>query len=174
MGEETHGTPAPNFFFFPLFFNDTAPTEIYPLSLHDALPIYAALEAAGVIDVDDHRLADHPGLGRPNRCAADRHVGDGAWELAAIGQHQAPLRPDVAALVSAPFDDFVAAVREFAKRHGEFPRMLSRDQHFGPSDENPVSGRRRVLVNFGKRWRDGPGDRRGCPARARRPGCGPA
>src|SRR2546422_11502828 len=28
------------FFFF--FFNDTATTEIYPLSLHDALPIYAA------------------------------------------------------------------------------------------------------------------------------------
>src|SRR2546423_4833545 len=24
------------------FFNDTAPTEIYPLSLHDALPIFAA------------------------------------------------------------------------------------------------------------------------------------
>src|SRR3989442_6905700 len=28
----------PCFFFF--FFNDTAPTEIYPLSLHDALPIF--------------------------------------------------------------------------------------------------------------------------------------
>src|SRR5256885_12828257 len=28
------------FFFF--FFNDTATTEIYPLSLHDALPIYDA------------------------------------------------------------------------------------------------------------------------------------
>src|SRR6202012_6187165 len=26
---------------FHFFFNDTAPTEIYPLSLHDALPIYA-------------------------------------------------------------------------------------------------------------------------------------
>src|SRR6195256_5899453 len=25
-----------------LFFNDTAPTEIYTLSLHDALPIYTA------------------------------------------------------------------------------------------------------------------------------------
>src|SRR3990172_8423582 len=25
------------------FFNDTAPTEIYPLSLHDALPIYAVV-----------------------------------------------------------------------------------------------------------------------------------
>src|ERR1017187_9558742 len=30
--------PAPAFFFF--FFNDTATTEIYTLSLHDALPIY--------------------------------------------------------------------------------------------------------------------------------------
>src|SRR2546429_3650904 len=29
------------FFFF--FFNDTATTEIYTLSLHDALPIYAAI-----------------------------------------------------------------------------------------------------------------------------------
>src|SRR5258705_1135231 len=29
---------APLFFFF-FFFNDTATTEIYPLSLHDALPI---------------------------------------------------------------------------------------------------------------------------------------
>src|SRR5437899_6401590 len=27
--------------FFPFFFNDTAPTEIYTLSLHDALPISA-------------------------------------------------------------------------------------------------------------------------------------
>src|SRR6266496_6137335 len=25
--------------YFPFFFNDTAPTEIYSLSLHDALPI---------------------------------------------------------------------------------------------------------------------------------------
>src|SRR5260221_2614812 len=33
--------PHPFCFFF--FFNDPAPTEIYPLSLHDALPISAAL-----------------------------------------------------------------------------------------------------------------------------------
>src|SRR2546430_8620210 len=33
-------------FFF--FFNDTATTEIYTLSLHDALPISAHLRAAGV------------------------------------------------------------------------------------------------------------------------------
>src|SRR5258708_20179361 len=36
--------PMPSFLFF--FFNDTATTEIYTLSLHDALPILAALEAA--------------------------------------------------------------------------------------------------------------------------------
>src|SRR2546429_6525068 len=29
----------PSYFFF-FFFNDTATTEIYPLSLHDALPIF--------------------------------------------------------------------------------------------------------------------------------------
>src|SRR5215813_15430117 len=29
-------------FFFLFFFNDTATTEIYTLSLHDALPIYAS------------------------------------------------------------------------------------------------------------------------------------
>src|SRR3954467_12864440 len=31
-----------NCFFFFFFFNDTATTEIYPLSLHDALPIYSS------------------------------------------------------------------------------------------------------------------------------------
>src|SRR2546430_12756224 len=34
-----------NFFFF--FFNDTATTEIYTLSLHDALPIFRRLSADG-------------------------------------------------------------------------------------------------------------------------------
>src|SRR5687768_17712132 len=33
--------------FFLFFFNDTATTEIYTLSLHDALPIYRALRARG-------------------------------------------------------------------------------------------------------------------------------
>src|SRR6266496_2320954 len=31
------------------FFNDTATTEIYTLSLHDALPIFTALGLAGVL-----------------------------------------------------------------------------------------------------------------------------
>src|SRR2546426_3842359 len=37
---------SPYFFFF-FFFNDTATTEIYTLSLHDALPIYGRARNAG-------------------------------------------------------------------------------------------------------------------------------
>src|SRR6266540_4994531 len=46
------------FFFFFFFFNDTATTEIYTLSLHDALPICVA---ADVSDVEDRErvLAAH-------------------------------------------------------------------------------------------------------------------
>src|SRR3989475_9480155 len=44
----------PMSFFF--FFNDTATTEIYPLSLHDALPIFAA-RSVGVPHVRPDRDA---------------------------------------------------------------------------------------------------------------------
>src|SRR2546429_9713385 len=43
--------PAPVFFFF----NDTATTEIYTLSLHDALPIYAANAPAEHTERVHHR-----------------------------------------------------------------------------------------------------------------------
>src|SRR4051794_41753911 len=46
-------------FFF--FFNDTATTEIYTLSLHDALPIFLP-ELLAALDVGVHRAAeDRPG-----------------------------------------------------------------------------------------------------------------
>src|SRR5258706_15427641 len=48
----------PIFFFF--FFNDTATTEIYTLSLHDALPIYV------VTDHAVHRQNVHVGVGATN------------------------------------------------------------------------------------------------------------
>src|SRR5437899_8586700 len=40
---------------YAFFFNDTATTEIYTLSLHDALPIYAAgkIEIAIAVDILD-------------------------------------------------------------------------------------------------------------------------
>src|SRR3989442_15857960 len=36
-------------YFFVFFFNDTATTEIYTLSLHDALPISAQFPAVGLL-----------------------------------------------------------------------------------------------------------------------------
>src|SRR5258708_31537929 len=46
----------PLFFFFFFFFNDTATTEIYTLSLHDALPISA--KRAAVQINNSRQLAD--------------------------------------------------------------------------------------------------------------------
>src|SRR5258708_38743873 len=39
----------PSLWFFVFFFNDTATTEIYTLSLHDALPILSAASTTGSI-----------------------------------------------------------------------------------------------------------------------------
>src|SRR6202043_2035062 len=49
-----------------LFFNDTAPTEIYPLSLHDALPICGEDGGHGVLPARRH----HDLLGRGGQAAA--------------------------------------------------------------------------------------------------------
>src|SRR2546430_9176328 len=46
----------PTIFFFFFFFNDTATTEIYTLSLHDALPICSSLVA--------ERMRGDPGITR--------------------------------------------------------------------------------------------------------------
>src|SRR2546426_8902357 len=48
------------FIFF--FFNDTATTEIYTLSLHDALPIWAG-KSIGLQRIPAHRLAEGDALG---------------------------------------------------------------------------------------------------------------
>src|SRR5437667_10860377 len=55
------------FIFF--FFNDTATTEIYTLSLHDALPIFEGTLQAGTSAVSD-KLLDLVGLG--GKSAADK------------------------------------------------------------------------------------------------------
>src|SRR5256885_5319949 len=65
-------------FFF--FFNDTATTEIYTLSLHDALPIYAVnqlvvLVVERAVDRDRRRL---PAIVGP--CAARERVGQARSE----------------------------------------------------------------------------------------------
>ena len=44
------------FFFYYFFFNDTATTEIYTLSLHDALPIYIKKFCNQCIQVKDNEI----------------------------------------------------------------------------------------------------------------------
>src|SRR3712207_7554147 len=53
------------------FFNDTATTEIYTLSLHDALPICRRPGAAGVVVPGRHAAAGRRGV-RPRRRADGR------------------------------------------------------------------------------------------------------
>src|SRR3712207_8538038 len=76
-------------FFF--FFNDTATTEIYTLSLHDALPICDYYETLGVsrdATADEIRKAyrrmareHHPDLHRDDPNAADRRSEEHTSEL---------------------------------------------------------------------------------------------
>src|ERR1041384_8785819 len=69
-------TPCYMFFCF-FFFNDTATTEIYTLSLHDALPICAGLPSSGQ---GDRELGELAGLAvyhyRPPMLLSDDVVAD--------------------------------------------------------------------------------------------------
>src|SRR3712207_7424824 len=47
------------------FFNDTATTEIYPLSLHDALPIFAGVDRDGTARTVGHALVRGQAAGVP-------------------------------------------------------------------------------------------------------------
>src|SRR5256885_4437545 len=57
--------PPMSFFFF--FFNDTATTEIYPLPLHDALPIWQPARR------DDGQVQIEPGWRRRRQAVPGRH-----------------------------------------------------------------------------------------------------
>src|SRR2546427_12986835 len=62
-------------YFYFFFFNDTATTEIYTLSLHDALPIYASRPAGPVGSRGVARAAGalpDPGESSPRGAARDR------------------------------------------------------------------------------------------------------
>ena len=101
-----HLTFPPLFFFF--FFNDTATTEIYTLSLHDALPIFSfsgivtfknakqikevaqrvPLERI-LIETDAPYLAPAPHRGRLNQPAYVKHVAEEIATLRGISLDEA-------------------------------------------------------------------------------------
>src|SRR3712207_8181692 len=75
------------------FFNDTATTEIYTLSLHDALPIYRLPRARS--DLSDRRQLDVVASGRRAERRAERRVGqheDGAAGHARSEEHTSELQ----------------------------------------------------------------------------------
>src|SRR6266511_3233940 len=61
------------FFFFFFFFNDTATTEIYTLSLHDALPICEGRLPRGLLLAGRRRPGPVSPRSRPSRRAARVH-----------------------------------------------------------------------------------------------------
>src|SRR3712207_7381145 len=56
------------------FFNDTATTEIYTLSLHDALPIYPPRRREGVQQVAAVPLGHHARVGEHHHAAVARRA----------------------------------------------------------------------------------------------------
>src|SRR2546427_1785094 len=66
--------PRPLLLFF--FFNDTATTEIYTLSLHDALPICASTSASdSVREISKAELSARTRLSRPtSRCTGSARI----------------------------------------------------------------------------------------------------
>src|SRR6266513_4061065 len=103
------------FFFFFFFFNDTATTEIYTLSLHDALPIWTVAP----LDSDNSLSRGRLLLG-PKRVAEDIQA-DGA--APAIEPDLDDVEP-AGALAEPP----PAAVRRRERRQGA---LLSRAHRFG-------------------------------------------
>src|ERR1019366_6581509 len=94
-------SPAYSFFFF--FFNDTATTEIYTLSLHDALPIYriwAVKESSGYIGATASSIPLQLTLHAPDGIACLAHR--------TITAPSVPHMPPATALRNSPLSSMTA------------------------------------------------------------------
>src|SRR3712207_8278034 len=91
------------------FFNDTAPTEIYTLSLHDALPIYHRDRRRGVEGVER----------RPQDRVVERPVADraGDQERVARAQHRAGLLDRKSTRLNSSHANISYAVFCLKKKH---------------------------------------------------------
>src|SRR5260370_41941260 len=64
-----------SYIFFFFFFNDTATTEIYTLSLHDALPIYLS-GGAGCVNQLIKELPSHESCGLRRSVRSEEHTSE--------------------------------------------------------------------------------------------------
>src|SRR3712207_5098722 len=148
------------------FFNDTATTEIYTLSLHDALPIYQGVDVVGAL-VGVHRLqvhdvADHVVLVHDAVAAVHvpRHARDLQRLAAVVALDQADHLRRRAALVEQPPDPQrgVQAERDLGLHVGELLLDQLRPRQ-RPAEHLAVQRvlARRVPAEFGRPHR-APGD----------------
>src|SRR3989442_9039506 len=137
------------FLFF--FFNDTATTEIYTLSLHDALPISTYVDGH-----DDPIPVRSPcGVGHCDPVEPDFDAGDlpggrardPEGEHGRLGRIDIPVRRRVAVDLGGPPDAALEALRDIAirgvRRHGDARRLAARDDFGAPS-----SGSRRAAPDL--------------------------
>src|SRR2546430_12721567 len=78
------------FYFF--FFNDTATTEIYTLSLHDALPIYQNLAKPSALDRHAHGRATENCMGCGVRASPSRQIASTSLNTARSEEHTSELQ----------------------------------------------------------------------------------
>src|SRR5260370_42452025 len=96
------------------FFNDTATTEIYTLSLHDALPIYLDLSSLWQLyDIDRPALKDPPFVPSTNPRFPEGEVPKSVFATLRAG--------DV--LVHPPFEPFATSVQRFSQPPAPDPHL---------------------------------------------------
>src|SRR3712207_968506 len=108
------------------FFNDTATTEIYTLSLHDALPIWEV--PRGDDDPDPHRLVEVAALLAGD--GVDLHAvlepehlaGVVLEEVYGLGDLRVGLAPGLPALVDVPGEELDPAPLHDGRRPQKYPR----------------------------------------------------
>src|SRR5215216_8110673 len=64
------------FFFFFFFFNDTATTEIYTLSLHDALPIWTTWQLDVPPGIESGQRIRVGGAGHAGQSRSEEHTSE--------------------------------------------------------------------------------------------------
>src|SRR2546426_10242368 len=149
----TFSTPFSKFLFFFFFFNDTATTEIYTLSLHDALPIYLGPERGGDEGAGGGG-ALLPLVLEGAACERGRERGDvsrgvGEDEVLAAGLADDPR---------------IAPVRADAPAHG-LPHPLERRGRAGEVDAREIGRGERRVADLGARARHHVDDARREPRR---------
>src|SRR2546426_10261579 len=134
--------------FTSFFFNDTATTEIYTLSLHDALPILATANERLGERVEPQRMVEI--LYRFARVDAIALVGSRheAAELVAIGDAVVALQPEVATDAGVLDADQIAHVIDVIDHIVHGRRLLRVDHEADEIDADDAAGLRQRANRF--------------------------